>query len=94
MKALELVHSDICEPITPSSNGGKSYTITFIDDFTQKSWVYFLLVKSEAFKSFKVRVKKKIYGPINVLISNRGGEYNLHEFASFVSIMESKSNLQ
>ena len=39
--ALELVHSDICRPITPCSNGGKRYILTFIDDFNCKSWVFF-----------------------------------------------------
>ncbi|GAU12447.1 hypothetical protein TSUD_229810 [Trifolium subterraneum] len=35
---LELVHSDICGPITPESNGKKRYFITFIDDLTRKTW--------------------------------------------------------
>ena len=39
---LELIHSDICGPISPFSNGGKRYLITFIDDYTKKTWVYFL----------------------------------------------------
>lgn len=39
---LNLVHSDICKPITPGSFGGKRYFITFIDDFTRRTWVYFL----------------------------------------------------
>jgi hypothetical protein len=30
---LQLIHSDICRPINPSSNGGRRYFITFIDDF-------------------------------------------------------------
>jgi len=34
---LELVHSDICGPINPYSNGGKRYLIPFIDDFTRKT---------------------------------------------------------
>ena len=39
---LGLVHSDICGPITPISNGGKKYFITFIDDYSRKTWVYIL----------------------------------------------------
>ena len=37
--ALELIHSNICGLITPCSNGGKRYLITFIDDYTRKTWV-------------------------------------------------------
>jgi hypothetical protein len=59
---LQLVHSDICGPINPTSNGNKRYFITFIDDYSRKTWVYFLQDKSEAFiifKSFKARVEKE-----------------------------------
>lgn len=31
-KPLEILHSDLCGPINPVSNGGKRYIITFIDD--------------------------------------------------------------
>ena len=44
--ALELIHSHICGSITPCSNGGKRYLITFIDDYTRKTWIYFLQEKS------------------------------------------------
>lgn len=83
---LELVHSDICGPITPCSNGGKRYIITFIDDFSRKVWVYFLQEKSEAFlafKSYKALVEKEVGSPIKVLRTYRGGEYCSHEFANF-----------
>ncbi|CAL5333116.1 unnamed protein product [Camellia sinensis] len=85
-KALELVHSDICGPITPCSNGGKRYIITFIDDYSRKIWVYLLQEKSEAFaafKSFKALVEKEVGQLIKVLRTDRGGEYNSHEFANF-----------
>ena len=46
---LQLLHADICGPIKPISNGKKRYLITFIDDFSRKTWVYFLMEKSKAF---------------------------------------------
>jgi hypothetical protein len=52
---------DICGPITPKSFSEKRYFITFIDDYTRRTWVYFLKEKSEAFevfKKFKVLVEK------------------------------------
>lgn len=39
---LELVHTDLCGPIGTSSIGGASYFITFIDDYTRYTTVYFL----------------------------------------------------
>lgn len=77
--------------------GGKRYIITFIDDYSRKIWVYFLQEKSEAFvafKSYKVLVEKEVGNPIKFLRTDRGGEYNSHEFAIFVRIMESRDNLQ
>ena len=71
---LELVHFDLCGPITPMSNGDKRYFISFIDDFSRKIWVYFLHEKSEgltAFKSFKQLVEKEAGTPIKVLRTDR-----------------------
>lgn len=53
-KPLQLVHSDICGPITPESNSHKRYVLTFIDDYSRKTWSYFLHAKSEAFTMFKI----------------------------------------
>jgi hypothetical protein len=50
---LELVHSDVCGPINPKSLGGNRYYLTFVDDFSRKSWVYLLREKSEVLKYFK-----------------------------------------
>ena len=92
---LQLVHSDLCGPINPSSNGGKRYIITFIDDFSRKTWVYFLQAKSDAFeayKSFKIMVEKEVVSQIKVLRTDRGGEYNSQEFSTFVKAMALKGN--
>jgi hypothetical protein len=45
---LQLVHSDICGPINPTSNGGSRYFITFTDDFSRKTWTYVLTEKANA----------------------------------------------
>jgi len=34
-----LIHTNICEPITPESFSGKRHFITFIDDFSRKTLV-------------------------------------------------------
>jgi hypothetical protein len=37
---LELVYSDICGPISPTSIGNSRYFISFIDDCTRYCWIY------------------------------------------------------
>ncbi|KAG7598707.1 Zinc finger CCHC-type superfamily [Arabidopsis suecica] len=85
-RQLQLIHSDICGPITPISHSGKRYILTFIDDFTRKTWAYFLHEKSEAFltfKIFKASVEKEIGMSITCLRTDRGGEFTSNEFGEF-----------
>jgi hypothetical protein len=49
----ELIHSNLCGPLPHASLFGSRYSLTFIDDFSQKIWTYFLKVKNEAFEKFK-----------------------------------------
>jgi hypothetical protein len=48
---LQLVHSDLCGPLS-SPFSGCTYLLTFIDDFSRRTWVYFLKLKSEVFDKF------------------------------------------
>jgi transposase InsO family protein len=85
---LELIHSDICGPINPKSKAGSRYFITFTDDFSRKTWVYFLLEKSQAFetfKKFKALVEKESKCVIQCLRTDRGGEFTSTEFNDFCS---------
>jgi hypothetical protein len=50
---LEIVHSDVCGPIPSTSLSGYVYYVTFIDDYSCKTWVYFLKLKDEVFEKFK-----------------------------------------
>ena len=49
---LELVHSDLCGPLSSASFFGFKYFLTFIDDYSRCTWVYFLKLKSEVFNMF------------------------------------------
>ena len=85
-KPLQLVHTDVCGPINPSSFGKNKYFLLFIDDYSRKTWVYFLKQKSEAFvafKNFKSLVEKESGYEIKSLRSNRGGEFTSKEFNDF-----------
>jgi hypothetical protein len=80
---LELVHSDVFGPVTVPSLGGSLYYISFIDDVSRKTWIYFMRKKSKVFKrfkEFKALVKNQIEKRIKVLRTDHGGELCGKEF--------------
>ena len=52
-KPLELVYSDTCGPITPSTINGGKYFLLIFDDFSRLMWMAILKNKSEAFGAFQ-----------------------------------------
>ena len=50
---LELMHSDVCGPISIQARGGYEYFITFTDDYSRFGYVYLMKRKSETFEKFK-----------------------------------------
>ena len=49
---LELVYTNVCDPMTIHAQGGYSYFITFIDDHSRYGYLYLMKYKFEAFKNF------------------------------------------
>ena len=54
MRPLQLVHSDVMRPISPTSYDKKRWIVTFIDDFTHFTTAYLMENKSEVFDHFKI----------------------------------------
>jgi hypothetical protein len=83
---LQLVHSDLCGPLSSPSFSGCKYFLTFIDDFSRRTWVYFLKLKSKVFDKFlayKALVEKQSGHQIQKLRTNNGGEYVNNNFTSY-----------
>nr|KYP68042.1 Retrovirus-related Pol polyprotein from transposon TNT 1-94 [Cajanus cajan] len=83
---LEVVYSDVCDPIQTESLGGNRYFVSFIDDFSRKLWIYLIKRKSEVlevFEKFKVLVERNSGQLIKVLRTDGGGEYMSREFQKF-----------
>jgi transposase InsO family protein len=66
------------------------YTMSsFIDDYSRKTWVYFLKSKDEVFgkfKEFKALIENLSKRKIKILRSDNGGEYTSKEFVSFAEM--------
>ena len=52
-EVLELVHTDLCGPISTNARGGYEYFVTFIDDYSRYGYIYLMHHKSETFEKFK-----------------------------------------
>jgi hypothetical protein len=50
---MDLIHSDVCRCMSATSLSGYVYYVSFIDDFSRKTWIYFLKNKDEVFSKFK-----------------------------------------
>ena len=82
---LELIHTDVCGPMSTTARGGYHYFITFTDDFSRYYYVYLMRHKSETFEKFKEfqnEVENQHGKKIKALRSDRGGEYLSHEFSN------------
>lgn len=83
---LELLHEDLCGPITPMTHGGNRYIFVVIDDHTRYMWSILLKQKSDAFCKFKrlrSLVESETGEKIQTFRTDRGGEFVNHEFNSY-----------
>lgn len=83
---LELVHGDLCGPLSLPTPAGKRYIFLLVDDYSRTMWVHLLKSKDEAlsaFKKFKVLVEKEARSSIRVFITDRGGEFTSKEFENY-----------
>ena len=85
-RALELLHADLCGPISPATPSHNRYTFVIIDDHTRYMWSILLREKSDAFEKFKMfksLVEKDVDKKILTLRTDRGGEFTSKEFQEY-----------
>nr|CAN62271.1 hypothetical protein VITISV_010713 [Vitis vinifera] len=89
---FDLIHSDVWEPSPVSSHEKFKYYVTFIDDHSRFTWVYFLRSKSEVFRTFTkflAYVDNLFSTSIQTLCTDFDGEYLFTEFQAFMSFYSS-----
>lgn len=83
---LHLIRSKICGLMLMHSISGYLYYITFIDDFSRNTWIYYLKDNDEALKTFKelkALVENQTRKKIKIFRSDNGEEYMSNEFIDF-----------
>jgi hypothetical protein len=87
-KCFDIVHSDVWGISPFISYARYKYFVTFIDDFSRYTSVYFLQSKSEVlsvFQTFVAYVKTQFSTSTKILGFDSGGEYMSHEFHNFLN---------
>ena len=90
------MHSDVCGLMSSRTLSGYVYYVSFIDDFSRRTWIYFLKEKSEVFnnfKEYKSLVENQTYRNIKTLWSDNHGEFTLEEFKELCRESEIKGEL-
>ena len=86
-QCFDIIHSDVWGIVPIVSHAHYKYFVTFIDDFSRFTWVYFLWAKAEVFSIFKqflALIETQFSASIKVLCSDFGREYMSNEFQDFL----------
>lgn len=85
---FSLVHSDVWEPSPTTYLFGFHYFISFVDDYSRCTWVYFMKTKGEVssiFHAFHKMVQTQFGASIKVLRSDNGGEYISSQLQTYLT---------
>ena len=84
---FEIIHSDVWGITPVISHAHYRYFVTFIDDYSRFTWIYFLRTKAEVFtvfQTFVAYIETQFSTTIKIFRSDNGGEYVSHNFQAFL----------
>jgi hypothetical protein len=83
---FEIIHTDVYGPMHVKSFGNSQYFVTFIDDYSKYTQVYFLKSKDQVLEKFKefVSYVNTLGKKVKVLRSDNGGEYCSKAFKDYL----------
>jgi hypothetical protein len=85
-RQLELVHADLCGPITPPTAGGKKLFLLAVDDMSRYMWLVLLATKDEAAKAIihlQARAEAEVGHKLGTLRTDHGGELTAQAFMEY-----------
>lgn len=85
-RSLELVHGDLCGPVTPTTPSGNAYFLLLVDDRSRYMWVNMLPTKDRAaaaIKNFQALAEVESGCKLGTLRTDRGGEFTSREFMEY-----------
>lgn len=94
---LQIIHSDVCGPMTEKSHSNNKYFVTFIDDYSRRVFVYCMKSKGEVFAKFvqfKAQAENETDKKIKIVRTDNGTEFvnkNFHDFFAKYGIVHETS---
>jgi transposase InsO family protein len=85
-EVLDLVHADLCGPISPPTPGGKRHFLLLVDDASRFMWAVLLLSKdaaADAIKRFKAMAELESKRSLRTFRTDRGGEFTSTALGKF-----------
>lgn len=83
---LDLVHTDVCGPITPNSRDDERYFASFIDDYSHFAVIYIMKQKGELFQKlqdFVAQCRTQFGKTVKAIRCDQGGEYTSNNVKVF-----------
>ncbi|MEG7522137.1 MAG: transposase family protein, partial [Chromatiales bacterium] len=82
---LQLVHYDLAGPVDPVAKDGFKYALSFVDDYSGATMIYFLKQKCDtAEATARFLADTAPYGPVKRIRSDNGTEFTCKEFMSML----------
>jgi hypothetical protein len=85
-RRLELVHGDLCGPISLAMPRGNKYFLLLVDDLSRYMWVVMIPSKdcaAAAIKDIQAWAEGEFGLKLKTLYTNRGGEFTAIEFMDY-----------
>ena len=85
-RPLEILHIDLCGPMSIMSRGGKRYVCVIVDDYSRCTWTLFLASRDETFVKFVAfikKVEKRVRRLLVCLRSDHGTEFENSNFIDY-----------
>jgi transposase InsO family protein len=83
---LQLLHGDLCGPITPATPSGNRYFLLLVDDYSRYMWIALLPSKdvaAAAIKNIQAAAERKSGKKLLALRTDRGGEFAAADFNDY-----------
>jgi transposase InsO family protein len=85
-EVLQLLHGDLCGPITPPTPSGNRYFLLLVDDYSRYMWIMLLPSKDAAagaIKRVQAAAERKTGKLVRALRTDRGGEFLARDFEQY-----------